>query len=197
MAQTRRHMFLRGSVPTHSPSLSIYCHCFTASCWDQSSISAPPHFLFPPPPPPPASSLSPLARPTPFSINYGQSLFHMNPLSTMGTKQMCVSELDGAIGPGAGGRGGGSGWGERLWQGWGDGGRRRLWNEEGTVGVSRWREAEGLSQPATSEHTACSQVVASTLSHYHTFPPMGRVRKGTLPHQTVFAYLSHGHTMSC
>lgn len=33
----------------------------------------------------------------------------MNPLSTMGTKQMCVSELDDAIGPGAGGKEGAGG----------------------------------------------------------------------------------------
>lgn len=31
------------------------------------------------------------------SIYYRQSLFHMNPLSTMGTKQMCVSNPDGVI----------------------------------------------------------------------------------------------------
>lgn len=135
MAQTRRHMFLCGSVPTRSRSLSIYCHCFTASCWDPPSISAPLHFLFPP------STASSSTRPTtplprsciplPFSINYGQSLFHMNPLSTMGTKQMCVSELDGATGPGAGEAGGGVG--ERLRVGCADGERRRLWNEGETA----------------------------------------------------------------
>lgn len=31
------------------------------------------------------------------SINYRQSLFHMNPLRTMATKQMCVSNPDGVI----------------------------------------------------------------------------------------------------
>lgn len=52
------------------------------------NLSAPPQFLLVLPPTCASNSLSIYCR---------QSLFHVNPLSTVETKQMCVSEPDGVI----------------------------------------------------------------------------------------------------
>lgn len=79
-----------------SISLS-YCHCFSGVYLDQSlisllffSASSPPICSVYLPPLPPCTLLS-------FDILQRQSPFHMNPLSTMGTKQMYVSNTDGMI----------------------------------------------------------------------------------------------------
>ena len=85
------------SLSHRTPSTSLfYCHCFNAACSDQSSIS--PALLQLLSPPPLHSSYLPHPHASHFpSIYYRQSLFRVDPLSTMGTKQMCVSNPDGMI----------------------------------------------------------------------------------------------------
>lgn len=77
--------------PLHSFIVTVLVRPVRINHQSPRSSSAP----FPPPLrssylPPPHASHSP-------SIYYRQSLFRVDPLSTMGTKQMCVSNPDGVI----------------------------------------------------------------------------------------------------